>query len=183
MCLIRAGPNQPDVTRGSAIGHLRPGPIDVHLYGVAPSRPMANAGLDQHVSEGDTVTLNGSAHAKDPNSHLAYQWALSSRSHHRQPFQLDGAQPRLHNPRWRGLRFRVTVTNTDTGVVSDPTDPQSYVTIHVTNLPPVVYPSPARAPACGFPQQFSVAFTDPGYLNTFTASWSFGDTQEIALHP
>jgi Ca2+-binding RTX toxin-like protein len=166
------------------LDHYLQAQLNAILDRIAPSQPTANAGPDQQVNEGDTVALNGSAHANDPNSPLAYKWALISG-----PTTVSLSDPNVLDPTFvtpdgGDYTFQLTVTNLDTGIVSDPNDPNGLVTIHVTNLPPMVDPiSEPSTGVRGFPQQFSVAFTDPGYLNTFTGSWSFGDTQGIAFRP
>jgi len=51
--------------------------IDIHVVANVmqqPTPPVANAGVDQEVTAGDTITLDGSTGAADAGSQVTYQW-------------------------------------------------------------------------------------------------------------
>ncbi len=128
--------------------------------------PVAVAGPDQTVNEGDLVTFDGSA-SSDNVGIVSYSW----------DFDLtDGIQE-------DAIGSIVTHTYGDDGIyivtltVKDAVGNSDTDTLTVTalNLPPIVEAGPDQTVNEGEIVSFSGSFTDPGWLDTHTIVWEFGD--------
>jgi hypothetical protein len=130
--------------------------------------PVANAGPNQQVNEGDLVTLDGSASSDPDGDALTYSWSLiggpavtlSSTS---------AAKPTFTAPDDGAYTFRLVVND---GQATSSDD----ITVNVTNVVPVVLitaPPPGTLSRVGDPVTFTGSFTDKGRADTHTARWSF----------
>jgi len=132
---------------------------------VANQPPVANAGGPYTVNEGSSVTLDGSA-SSDPNSDpLTYKWDLDN----------DGA---YDDATGATAAFAGVDDTTATvglwvsdGVLIDTTT----TTVVVNNVAPAVTAGPAPAIDEGSTAQVTATFTDPGALDTHTATVDWGD--------
>jgi len=139
--------------------------------------PVANAGLDQSVSEGDVVTLAGSG--SDPeNQALTYSWAVVNST---------GPAITLSNAAVAAPSFatsddgvytlRLTVTDSAGASASDT------VTVTVGNVAPAVSATGGNSDE-GSAFSSTGSFVDPG-ADTWTATVNYGDgsgTQPLALN-
>jgi hypothetical protein len=130
--------------------------------------PVANAGPNQQVNEGDLVTLDGSASSDPDGDALTYSWSqiggpavtLSSTT---------AAKPTFTAPDDGTYTFRLAV-NDGKATASDD------ITVNVANVAPVVLitgPAPGTLSRVGDPVTFTGSFTDKGRADTHTARWSF----------
>ena len=135
--------------------------------------PVADAGLDQTVFEGEEVTFDGSGTTDDDllnpwGEVLTYEWDFG-----------DGTLP------VSGVDLTAPVhTYGDDGeytvglLVTDIEGASSYdeMQVIVNNVPPVITSVTNDSPRDeGWTVMFDATFTDPGWLDTHTATWDFGD--------
>jgi hypothetical protein len=135
--------------------------------------PVADAGADQSVSEGMTVTLDGSASADPDGDALTYAWTQLAGA----PVAL--ADPAAARPTFEAaddavVTFRVEVTDGDETASDE-------VTVTVTNVAPTVAPitAPLEPVPVGTPVTMTTAVEDPGVLDTHTVRWEPGDGTSI----
>ncbi len=132
------------------------------------SPPVADAGPDQTVYEGDSVTLSGAGSTDPDNDELAYAWDLDN----------DGAYDDANGVtvNWAfaddGI-YTVGLQVTDPGGLTD-TDTTE---ITVLNVAPQItaITAPIEPVQVGQLVETSAFFTDPGTNDTHTASWDWGD--------
>ena len=135
------------------------------LVTVFNQAPVADANGPYTVDEGGTVTLDASASSDLGNDTLTYAWDLDGDG------QFDD-----------GIGITIDFTGVDEGVqtvrmqVSDGalTDTAS-ANVTVINLAPLVTPSADRTLTEGDSITVTATFTDPGVLDTHTATVSWGD--------
>jgi PKD repeat protein len=127
--------------------------------------PQVEAGPDQAADEGDVVSLSGSFTDPDEGGTHTIAWNFddgSTASNVLTPTHIyadDGA-------------YTATLTVTDTEGESD----SDTLLVTVENVAPTV--RAWATPTLAMPRQaitFSGAFTDPGWLDTHTVEWNFGD--------
>ena len=133
--------------------------------GIAPEQPkppVADAGPDQHVTEGDVVTLDGTG-SHDPDSpNLTYLWSPAGATG--PPVTLSSstsATPSFQTADDGVYRFTLTVsdgTDTDTDEVQ----------VTVGNADPVITVQADPAYEGGV-ALVTTTFTDPGFLDTHEA--------------
>lgn len=136
--------------------------------------PTANAGGPYSGNEGDTVPLDGSA-SNDPDNDIAtYEWDLDNDG------EFDDATGMTTDASFGDdgvyiVGLRVTDESgewdTDTGEVS------------VDNVPPNIEALvvPVDPMQVGSEIEASATFTDPGALDTHTATWNWGDDSSDGL--
>ena len=127
--------------------------------------PTADAGADQSVNEGDTVSFAGSF--TDPGSADTHtiEWDFGDTSTD------SGSLTPTHVYADDGIyTVKLTVTDDDGGVGIDT------LTVTVENAPPVVDAGADQSVDEGDTVSFSGSFTDPGSGDTHTIEWDFGDT-------
>lgn len=142
------------------------GKVYLYDFQVANQPPVADAGPNQTVNEGQSVTLNGSG-STDPDgiSDIAsYSWSFG-----------DGATA-------SGITVNHTYANngiyTATLTVTDSVNQTSSATTTTTvnNVPPSVGTlSPITSVLPGVPIDTNANFTDPGILDTHAAVFDWGD--------
>jgi len=140
------------------------------------SPPEADAGPDQTVDEGDSVTLNGTFTDPDPEDTHTFLWHLVS-STNGQVIPDSYGQLKSFVPCDNGIyTFSFTVTDNHGAWDSDE------VVITVNNVPPVVtdvYISSQENAEFILPvvhnTSFEGTFTDAGTCDTHTALWAWDD--------
>lgn len=138
-----------------------------HLYVNAALE--ASAGGPYTVAEGSTITLAGSATGADPAT-LVAAWDLDGDG----TFETAGLTPSflgLDGPAIVPVRLRVC---DDHGACAT-----ANAIVTVTNVAPTAHitaPAGGTIVPTGTPVGFAGSFTDPGTLDTQTATWSFGAT-------
>jgi PKD repeat protein len=161
------------VTGTDASGNTRTNSIE---YTVVPTNqpPLASAGDDQRVDEGDLVTLDGTASSDPDGDTLSYSWTL-------QPgytgpgvtLSDPTAQQPTFTPTDNGqYTFTLTVDDGRGGSATDET------VVTVDNLAPVItsFSSPLDPVPVGSVVNLSATFTDAGTNDTHTATFAL-DTQ------
>lgn len=130
--------------------------------------PAAAAGADQHVGEGDVVTLDGSASSDPDGDALTYSWTQTGGP----AVTLSdptAAKPTFTPPDNGVYSFRLTV---DDGTATSSDD----MTVNAENVAPAVQitgPAAGTLTKVGDPVTFTGAFTDRGRADTHAAKWSF----------
>jgi len=122
--------------------------------------PTVNAGPDQTVNEGNTVTLNGSASDPGVNDHLTYQWTYMGVAG---PVTI-GTLPTLTItvPDNGNYTFTLTVTDSDGASSSDA------AVVTANNVAPTVSAGGNQTVTEGSLVTLNGTFSDPGTLDTFT---------------
>lgn len=136
--------------------------------------PTANAGGPYQVNEGSTVELDGSASNDPENAILSYSWSPAT--------NLNNAG--IVNPIFSGVDDSVnnlTLTVSDVGgdvtAATALTDDDG-ATVTVLNVPPTVNATGDTANE-GSNATVSATFTDPGVLDTHTATINWGDGSPV----
>jgi hypothetical protein len=164
--------------RGGARGSASRGACDIGAYDTGANKaPTANAGPDQTVSEGATVTLDGSG-SSDPNGDmLTYTWALVS---HTGPAvtlsSTTAVNPAFGTTDNGSYTFSLTVSDGKGGMASD------QVVITVTNVAPTAtFTAPAAVDegsaiplALTSPSDPSPADTAAGFSYAFNCGSGYG---------
>ncbi|MGA8047965.1 MAG: PKD domain-containing protein, partial [Dermatophilaceae bacterium] len=136
--------------------------------------PLASAGDDQVVDEGDLVTLDGTASSDPDGDTLDYSWTLQPGYTGPEVFLSDAtAQQPTFTPTDNGqYTFSLTVDDGRGGSATDDT------VVTVDNLAPVItsFTSPVDPVPVGSVVNLSATFTDAGTNDTHTASFTL-DTQ------
>ena len=134
--------------------------VNVTVAAPVNNPPVADAGADQAVQAGDTVTLNGTG-SSDPDTGdaIAYSWS-----------QTSGATVALSNPSSASPTFTAPSTNstlvfelivTDTGSLTDTDAVTVTVTAVPTNNPPTVDAGPDQTVSEGDTVTLSGTASDP----------------------
>ena len=130
---------------------------------VVNTPPVANAGGNRTVSEGETLTFNGSGSSDTENPLFGYRWGFDDGS-----FVTDVVSSHAYP---QNGTFPVSLTVTDTaGSVDIDT-----VQITVNNVAPTVAPIIDKQSNEGELVSFHSTFVDPGVLDTHTALIDWGD--------
>lgn len=136
--------------------------------------PTAEAGPDQEVNEGDIVLFNGNAWDTPSDLPiLTYAWDFddgSTAAGSLTPSHIYGDN-RVYNGDNGVYKVTLTVTDDDEGVGRDT------LIVDVKNLPPAAGEINASLEPVNMSDEVSasVNFTDPGFLDTHTALWDWGD--------
>jgi PKD repeat protein len=170
-----------DITTTCRVQIVSPGDdvpySQIEFYIIPPnSPPVADAGPDQEVNEGDWVTLNGTFTDPDPEDTHTFLWELVSSSNG-QPVSDSTAQSLSFEPCDNGVyTFSFTVTDNHGAQGSDT------LVVTVLNVPPVVdapYISNQENAEFILPvvheTDFKGWFSDAGKCDTHTALWDWGD--------
>jgi len=134
-----------------------------HYYGLAP--PIADANGPYQGDEGKAIVFDGSGSSDPDGTIVSYEWDLDGDG----TYETTGATPsKTWGDDYTGtIGLRVTddmgATDTDT------------TTVTVLNVAPTVEAGPDQTVTAGDTVSFSGSFTDPGWLDTHTATWDFGD--------
>lgn len=132
--------------------------------------PVADAGTDQSASEGDLVTLDGTASSDPDNDPISYSWELLP-GYTGPAVSLDDAtavQPTFSTTDNGQYTFRLTVTDDDGVTASDD------VKVAVGNVAPTItqFTAPVDPVPISQPVSMSATFTDPGAADTHAATFS-----------
>jgi phosphonate transport system substrate-binding protein len=132
------------------------------------SPPIADAGADQIVNEGEIFTLSAVGSSDPDNDELTYNWDLDNDGEYDDAVGLTVDRSFAEN----GL-YTVGLQVTDTGDLSD-TDT---VEIEVLNVAPQITEILAPIDPVQVDEAVDVSafFTDPGGEDTHTALWDWGD--------
>ncbi|HLL03553.1 MAG TPA: PKD domain-containing protein [Myxococcaceae bacterium] len=152
--------------------------VSIEVQAPANWPPEANAGDDQWVNEGTTVTLNGTGSFDEEGDPFTYQWSVvSSQGPEVTLSSATSATPSFAAGATGFYNFMLTVTDGQ-GVSSSDT-----VTVYVQNVAPEVSATGGVVDE-GSTFTSSGSFTDPG-TNTWTARVNYGDSytwQPLALN-
>ena len=138
--------------------------------------PIANAGCDQSVEEGSTVTIDGSA-SEDPDfgDQLAYTWILP------EGIEADNtSEPTLSfiapDVPW-GTEELYVFTLAVTDILGATASDTVTVTVNFVNAPPVADAGPDKESGAYYPVSFTVGESyDPDEGDSLTQyKWDFGD--------
>ena len=142
----------------------------VNAFRAVNRPPVADAGGPYETNEGSSIeAIDGSA-SDDPDGDITlYEWDFDNDG----VSDLSATSPtESYSYIWGDdhsgtVKLRVTdeggLTGTDT------------VTITVLNVPPTISAGSSQAVFAGDVAYFSGSFSDPGWLDTHTADWEFGD--------
>jgi len=125
--------------------------------------PIANAGSDQVTDEGTEVTFDGSNSSDNLSGIVSYGWDLND------PTTVEGVKVKHTYGDNGGFTVTLTVYDaagnsaTDTAIVT------------VRNVPPKVDVGDDKVVDENSAVIFEGSFSDPGWLDTHTATWDFGD--------
>jgi PKD repeat protein len=159
--------NYPDTVNNLVCGNVTSFSPFAILYPTNQS-PVADAGQDQTVNEGDVVTLDASG-SSDPDDNITtYEWDLDNDG------QYDDAT---------GVTTQHTFTDNGVFIVglrvtddygANATD---IVQVTVANVSPTItnITAPVSPVQLGTTINVSAAFTDPGAADTFSAVWTWDD--------
>ena len=125
--------------------------------------PTADAGLDQTVDEGDTVSFLGDPNDPGADDTHIYEWDFGDLSNGTGP---DPSHAYGDNGVYT---VTLTVTDDDGGVSSDT------LVVTVNNVIPIVDAGPDQTVDEGDTVYISDDFDDPGWLDTHNFEWDFGD--------
>ncbi len=139
--------------------------VDEFTVTVLNVAPSVNAGGDQTVDEGDTVSFSGSFADPGADTHTI-DWDFDDGS----PVVSGTLSPTHVYADNGAYTVTLTVTDDDGGVGQDT------LTVYVYNVPPSVNAGPDQTVDEGDTVSFSGSFTDPG-ADTHTIEWDFGDGQ------
>jgi Tol biopolymer transport system component/PKD repeat protein len=134
--------------------------------------PIAEAGTDQTVNEGDMVTLDGSASSDPDGDPLTYSWELVDSEGPMINLSDDTAiQPTFTATDDGTYTFALTVDDGKGGTDTD------QVVITVDNVDPILgaISAPVDPVAINTEIQASADFSDPGLEDTHAAIWDWGD--------
>ena len=131
--------------------------------------PVVDAGDDATIDEGDTFSSSGSF--IDPGTDTWTATVDYGDGSGTQPLTLSDKTFSLNHAYGDNGTYTVTITVTDDngGAGSDT------ATVTVNNVAPVVNAGPDIEVFAGDTVNFSGNFTDPGWLDSHTATWDFGD--------
>jgi len=130
------------------------------------------AGTNQNVGEGQVVNFSGSAAPQTGNYTIGWNFGDGGNS--------TGNLTTTHAYGDNGVyTVTLSVTDDNTGRGNDT------LTVIVNNVAPTVEAGPNQNANQGATVYFSGSFTDPGWLDTHTIQWSFGDggTASATLTP
>jgi len=139
--------------------------IDSDTVTVRNAAPTVNAGPDQTVDEGDTVSFSGSYTDPGTSDTHAIGWDFGDGS----PVVTGTLTPTHVYADNGDYTVTLTVTDDDGGVGTDT------LIVTVYNVAPTVDAGADQTVYSGETVSFSGSFTDPGTLDTFTIEWDFGD--------
>lgn len=146
---------------------------DTFEVNIGNSAPVVDPGTDLTVVEGDTVTFDGSfSDTGDETSAHTVEWSFG-----------DGAtaEGTLTPTHVYGDNDTYTVTLTVTDDDGDSASNTMIVTVQ--NAPPVVDAGPDHVDNEGNPITFTATYSDPGTLDTHTATvdWGNGTVEEFSV--
>jgi PKD repeat protein len=136
---------------------------DERILTITNANPLANAGEDQEVNEGDNVTFSGSGSDAGSADTLSYAWVFGDGS------EAEGANVSHIYVDNGVFTATLTVTDDDGGSHSD------NQTVTVLNVDPVANAGQDQSGNEGEVLSFTGTATDVGIEDTLTYSWAFGD--------
>ena len=125
--------------------------------------PVAAAGGNRTVNEGDTLTLNGSGSSDTEAALFRYQWGFDDGS-----FVTNLVSSRTY-PQDGTFPVSLTVTDTAGSVAVD------RIEVAVNNTAPIVLTATDLTGAAGARLDFTATFSDPGVFDTHSARVHWGD--------
>ena len=131
------------------------------------------AGHDQEAKEGETVQFRGKVTCKGTCGDLAYAWDFGDGE------TAAGTLTPAHEYGREG-KYKVTLTVSGAGGLSG----SDSLRVEVKNVKPEVSIDSLEQPdgqfiLPGHDLEFTGSFTDPGWLDTHTASWDFGEGKPV----
>ena len=135
------------------------------LVNVPPPHPTVDAGPDQTVDEGDTVSFSGSFTDPTPSDSYTISWDFGDGS---TALVLTPMHVYADNGAYTGT---LTITDNNCGVGTDT------LTVTVNNIAPTItsLTGPIDPVEVNTAVSMTGAFTDQGVLDTHTATFDWGD--------
>jgi len=139
----------------------------VNAYRAVNQPPVADAGGPYVANEGSSIAFDSSASNDPDGGIILYEWDFDNDG----LFDLSATSPIVTHIWGDDYSGAVKVQVTDEGDLTA-TDT---ATVSILNVPPTPFAGSNQTGLAGDVVYFSGTFSDPGWLDSHTADWDFGD--------